>query len=389
MEFEDPLRSMEDVSELSSHLFDGAQISAGGQVPIGQVFWDSKNKRWARRIYTDDNWQTVPMNSSDMRTIDWFNSLAKAMPIADGPKAYASLSRLVRWVKATQNRDAVAKSEIIDEVAEVIERYFNDDVWGYGRRMIMAEQKGARGLAEATLENLRVLFTGRNGDMNWELYNKVRVQGDEFAEFSMRRVADDGTVEYNVSVDDLRNMSDFQKPLAVISNLGEPQVVRAGQTLTQLGWGGMGRSLARMTREPIFMGQYLESRRILQPLQDARKQRLLDEGFDEDLADTTAREWATKAAADRAYNTTMDYVDNPAIRSQLAWEVRNVARFYRALEDFGRRMMRTARNQPSAFLKLGASWRIIDSSGSGKMNTASNTSSGLARRQCSVALTGL
>ena len=363
VEFEDPLRSMEDVSELSSHLFDGAQISEGGQITIGQVFWDSENKRWARRIFTDDNWQTVPMNSSDMRTIDWFNSLAKAMPIADGPKAYASLSRLVRWVQATQKRDAVAKGQIIDEVAEVIERYFNDDVWGYGKRMVMAEQKGARGLAEATLENLRVLFTGRNGDMNWELYNKVRVQGDEFAEFSIRRVADDGTVEYNVSVDDLRNMSDFQKPLAVISNLGEPQVVRAGQTLTQLGWGGMGRSLARMTREPIFMGQYLESRRILQPLQDARKQRLLDEGFDEDLADAKAREWATKAAADRAYNTTMDYVDNPAIRSQLAWEVRNVARFYRALEDFGRRMMRTGRNQPSAFLKLGASWRIIDSSG--------------------------
>lgn len=363
VEFEDPLRSMEDVSELSSHLFDGAPIYQGGAVPVGQVFWDTSSKRWMRRVFKDDNWQTVPMNSSDMRTIDWFNSLAKAMPIADGPKAYAGLSRLVRWVQATQKRDAVAKNEIIDEVAEVIERYFDDDVWGYGRRMVIADQKGARGLAEATLENLRVLFTGRNGDMNWELYNKVRVQGDEFAEFSIRRVADDGTVEYNVSVDDLRNMSDFQKPLGVISNLGETMDVPARQTWTQFGWGGMGRSLARMTREPIFMGQYLESRRILQPLQDARKQRLLDEGFEEPLADMKAREWATKAAAERAYNTTMDYVDNPAIRSQLAWEVRNVARFYRALEDFGRRMMRTARNQPSAFLKLGAAWRVIDSSG--------------------------
>ena len=363
VEFEDPLRSMEEVSELSSHLFDGAPISQGGAVPVGEVFWDTSSKRWMRRIFKDDNWQTVPMNSSELRTVDWFNSLAKAMPIADGPKAYASLSRLVRWVQATQSGNARVKNEIIDEVAEVIERYFDDDVWGYGKRMVIADQKGARGLAEATLENLRVLFTGRNGDMNWELYNKVRVPGDDFAEFSIRRVADDGTVEYNVSLDDLRNMSDFQKPLGVISNLGETMDVPARQTWTQFGWGGMGRSLARMTREPIFMGQYIESRRLLQPLQDARKARLIDEGFEEALADEKAREWATKAAAERAYNTTMDYVDNPAIRSQLAWEVRNVSRFYRALEDFGRRMMRTARNEPSAFLKLGAAWRIIDSSG--------------------------
>jgi hypothetical protein len=118
-----------------------------------------------------------------------------------------------------------------------------------------------------------------------------------------------------------------------------------------------------MTREPIFMGQYIEARRLLQPLEDARRTRLIDEGFEEDVAGMKAREWATKAATERAYNTTMDYVDNPAIRSQLAWEVRNVARFYRALEDFGRRMIRTARNEPSAFLKLGAAWRVLDSSG--------------------------
>jgi hypothetical protein len=34
----------------------------------------------------------------------------------------------------------------------------------------------------------------------------------------------------------------------------------------------------------------------------------------------------------------MAYADNPAVRTNLAFQVRNVARFYRAIEDFGRRV---------------------------------------------------
>ncbi len=37
---------------------------------------------------------------------------------------------------------------------------------------------------------------------------------------------------------------------------------------------------------------------------------------------------------ERAVSQTLAYVDNPLVRTQLAFSVRNFARFYRATEDF-------------------------------------------------------
>jgi hypothetical protein len=48
---------------------------------------------------------------------------------------------------------------------------------------------------------------------------------------------------------------------------------------------------------------------------------------------------------------TLEYVDNPLIRTQIAFNIRNFSRFYRATEDFYRRMYRVVRYNPMAIRK--------------------------------------
>ena len=118
------------------------------------------------------------------------------------------------------------------------------------------------------------------------------------------------------------------------------------QNISNPAWDAMGRSLARMTREPMFLANYLDSRAALRPF-EAEWRRLYGDDW-----------WrvADEIASDNAYNVTLSYVDNPAVRSQLAWQVRNVARFWRATEDFYRRSYRLVKNNPMGVYK--AAWAI-------------------------------
>jgi hypothetical protein len=57
-------------------------------------------------------------------------------------------------------------------------------------------------------------------------------------------------------------------------------------------------------------------------------------------AQTMTEKFYTEAALNDAINNTLKYVDNPNVRTYLASSVKNVNRFYRAIEDFYRRVYR-------------------------------------------------
>jgi hypothetical protein len=63
-------------------------------------------------------------------------------------------------------------------------------------------------------------------------------------------------------------------------------------------------------------------------------------GYSKDWAITQAKARFAAIANQEATMELLQFIDNPAIRSQMAWSVRNVGRFYRATEDFIRRMYR-------------------------------------------------
>lgn len=173
---------------------------------------------------------------------------------------------------------------------------------------------------------------------------------------------DEGKFHYVMQVNDLHD-PDLPMPQS-IGTADEIQVLVSDKLpFTSGAWSRMGRALARMTREPIYLSNYVDAYKAIKPWEKDMAEKLVAGGKKADEAADQAADWAHKWAADKAYEMTMAGVDNPAIRSQLAWQVRNVARFYRALEDFNRRMMRVATNKPETFWKLALTWNVLDDSG--------------------------
>jgi hypothetical protein len=57
------------------------------------------------------------------------------------------------------------------------------------------------------------------------------------------------------------------------------------------------------------------------------------------------------------------YVDNPEVRTQLAFTMRNFARYYRATEDFYRRALRGVRYNPESIARLSLTYEGVSHSG--------------------------
>ncbi len=383
--FNDTMGAMDEVSEAAAQLFDGAPIggyAAGDNIPLGTVYWDSNDEVYKRRVRVNDDWNSTPLEGSPEHHRAWWLSIAQAMPAADGPKATAALARFKRYMDAVKANDLATQNEIISEVAETIRLADATTEWNYLSRSALGGQ-GADVLARATMMNLRAILTNRNGEIIWPLYDKIKytvdVDGVARTRYGVKRESTrtnaDGVEEpYTEYLLDyqwlLADLPQGMKPGHVLTNAGEEAGKEMRPSISGTAWGMMGRSLARMTREPIFMGQYIEARRLLKPLQKQKEDSLLalkdDDGvplYTPEEASLEARKWADSVASERAMHSTLDYVDNPAIRTQLAWEARNVARFYRALEDFFRRSMRTVRNHPTSLVKAGVAWRVVDNSG--------------------------
>lgn len=71
------------------------------------------------------------------------------------------------------------------------------------------------------------------------------------------------------------------------------------------------------------------------------------------MADNLAEKQAVEIVTNQAVNTILEYVDNPNIRSNFALSIRHLGRFYRATEDFHRRVFRTyTKNTLRSFYKL-------------------------------------
>jgi hypothetical protein len=68
-------------------------------------------------------------------------------------------------------------------------------------------------------------------------------------------------------------------------------------------------------------------------------------------------------AQDMSVARVLAYVDNPAVRSQLAMSSRNFARFYRATEDFYRRVYRTVKYNPEAIQRAALTYEGVAHSG--------------------------
>ena len=194
----------------------------------------------------------------------------------------------------------------------------------------------------------RAKVEGGPTEINLDLLNKIRIQDD----------AGNWKISGKLSLDDLPE-SDLDIPKYILGPTLVP-VSDSGITsaLVTKGWTWLGMANARMSREPIVFDQMISMRKQMK--KSGLEQSYIDSVVSKvDQADPKKVARATERAKrqyaqiieDRAVMQTLEYVDNPLIRTQIAFNVRNFSRFYRATEDFYRRMYRVTRYNPMAIRK--------------------------------------
>ena len=250
------------------------------------------------------------------------------------------------------------KKQAIDDLV----KYLDDNPALKGRFQSMSSgMVTTQQHAERAFMDVLNTFSKADGTLNTDLWNKVR------------RVKPDGEIvlsSKSLSVDDLPLKSQKEMHPRWIS--GPTLVpVSEGQSMTasisDKIWDYMGEANARFSREGIVLDAMLDVRGQMDETGFA--ERILTQftagktGDDLIKAQTAAKEHIISLAEDMAKNRVLAYVDNPAVRSQLAMSARNFARFYRATEDFYRRLSRTVRYNPEAIVRASLTYEGIAHSG--------------------------
>jgi hypothetical protein len=119
-------------------------------------------------------------------------------------------------------------------------------------------------------------------------------------------------------------------------------------------WDWLGDANARLSRDQLVLDAAFDIRKDMQ-------------GYLDDLTAKVGKEEATRRviqlSQDLAVERVLAFVDNPAVRTQMAWSVRNFARFYRATEDAYRRLGRTVKYNPEALQKIALTYEGVSHSG--------------------------
>lgn len=223
-------------------------------------------------------------------------------------------------------------------------------------------------------ENVFQHFTKADGTFNSDLRAKFLHRDPETGKMRARfweQMEDEETGEKIaravVSRKDLQDIRTSDRPAFIFGRdvINEPYIPMPMNEPSLLSvdraYGWMGRQNARISREPIFLANYLQQYKQTAGARDMlAKQLAAKRGGEVTDADRAlAERLYARQAMDNAYNLTLSYVDNPANRSNLAWKIRNVARYYRASEDFYRRAKRVALNDPVALWKGALTYQLL------------------------------
>ena len=216
--------------------------------------------------------------------------------------------------------------------------------------------------ANRVFDSAKQIVSKQDGDINYDLLNKIRTFDNETQSWS---------ISGEIGLDDLPT----EEALAPTYILG-PQLVAVSDSgnytasLMQWGWDWLGEANARLSREPMVLATMVRIRGQFEKSgfeQAFIKSHLrgIDPTDTKKITEATAfaERKLAEIVEDRARLSVLQYVDNPMIQSQFAWSIRNFARFYRATEDFYRRIYRVVRFNPEAIQKAALTYEGITHSG--------------------------
>jgi hypothetical protein len=200
--------------------------------------------------------------------------------------------------------------------------------------------------AAVIYKDLKALFGKYDGSLNKEFLGRIvkkDAQGNLFFDLDNLNSA-----AFPTKLEDL--------PRAITG----PRLIPATQSQNIISdlntrlWDWLGYANARLSRDNIVTDAAFSIRQDLQSYLD-------------DLTKKVGKEEATRRivqlSEELAVERVLAFVDNPAVRSQMAWSMRNFARFYRATEDAYRRLYRTWRYNPEALRKIALTYEGVTHSG--------------------------
>jgi hypothetical protein len=294
---------------------------------------------------------------------------------AKGAKAYTTMAPLaneanqVAWAMrigyySNDKLGGIAVANLDNEelaISKVLE-YLNDPA---NAKQVAAFRMEERGIsteehAKRVYDAAKQLFVKKNGDINQDLLSKVRTFDEETGAYR---------ITGKLGLDDLpKNIDDV--PEYIVG----PQLVPISDTgnyttsIMEWGWDWLGEANARLSREPMVLSEMIKMRRQFdesgfEKAFIASYQKGITDPASLAKAELNARTKLAEIVEDRARLQTLAYVDNPAVQTQLAFSIRNFARFYRATEDFYRRMYRVVRYNPEAIAKASLTYEGVTHSG--------------------------
>jgi hypothetical protein len=255
--------------------------------------------------------------------------------------------------------DTITQEDFIKELAPHIES-FGDNLSTFMR--YTKEGYTPQQHAAAIYDDLKNLFSRQDGkSVNMDLLGKIRKVDEEGKAFI--DLEDFNLEDLPTNIQDL--------PASVAGPAFMP-VMESKNILTDLskrGWTWLGESNARFSREPLVVNAAVRYYDDLNA-PGGYAEDLINQ-YTKGIKDPEALQAATDAAKaqvvriseELALESTLAFVDNPALRTQLAWSARNFARFYRATEDFYRRLYRTAKYNPEAIQKAALTYEGVSHSG--------------------------
>lgn len=210
--------------------------------------------------------------------------------------------------------------------------------------------------AAAVYQDLRVLFGKRNGDINNDLLDK------------MVKPNKNGVLE--VDPNGVTKISDLPSgPNDVPIQLTLPKFVPASQSdnyiadMVRWGWDKAAGANARFSRDGLVVDASFHIRRDLEPFRKQLEDSFLKSGMPLDYAKDASTRQVIGLSENLAVERVLSFVDNPEVRSYLAWNTRNFARFYRATEDAYRRLYRVARYSPEGLRKVALTYEGVTHAG--------------------------
>jgi hypothetical protein len=238
------------------------------------------------------------------------------------------------------------KSQIIDNLLVYIDDLAKQDKL---KSVVIYETQGPRIYAERLYDTIIIPFTKRNGFVNKKLVDKVvQTQKDLITGSKITRF------NTQLTLDDISKFAFDDAPEAILGKRYIPyakDVEGIISTIENYGMGWMAKQISILGREPIFIANYFTYRKSLDAAEEAIKKTHIKNGLSEDLADSLSNQWSANVSLSLSRDRTLAYVDNPNVRTNLAFTSRNLARYYRATEDFYRRAARLVRFNPTALVK--------------------------------------